>query len=174
MRRTCVCGLAAGLAAFLPAGAAGAVTKGQIAAGRGVAGITLGMTRGQVVRVLGRPAYQNRNGYMQFGTTTSPLFDVYLDVHTSPWRVRVIGVSGRGFCFVGGPCMFRAGGVASLRRRFGARLRIAKLETGERVYRIAGTSYRGCGTSTDITPSRFRPGGRLIMAFVGFSRGIAC
>src|SRR5262249_42093430 len=82
MRPLLVGGVAAAAALVITAGAAGAVTRGQIAAGRGVAGVTLGMTRTQVVHVLGRPAYQNSHGYMQFGTTTSPLFDVYLDVHS--------------------------------------------------------------------------------------------
>ena len=76
------------------------VRSGMITTNRGAARITLGMTRAQVVAALGRPVFQNQNGFMQYGPEGGPLFDVYLD--SSPKRVRLIGVSGRRFCFRGG------------------------------------------------------------------------
>jgi hypothetical protein len=161
-------------AALAPAATSAAVTKGTITPSRGAAGVTLGMTRAQVVAKLGAPLFENANGYMQYGPDTGPLFDVYRDVFSHPSRVRLIGISGWNFCFPGGsPCLYRLGGVGELQAKYGARLKIVTLESGEKVYRLSGR-YRGCSTFTDISPARFKPGARLIMVFVGFTSGSAC
>ena len=147
------------------------VRSGMITTNRGAARVTLGMTRAQVVAALGRPVFQNQNGFMQYGPEGGPLFDVYLD--SSPKRVRLIGVSGRRFCFRGGPCLLKQGGVRELMAKYGRRLKTVRLETGERVYRVTG-AYRGCRTFTDVTPARFRPNAQLIQVFIGFRSGSAC
>jgi hypothetical protein len=85
----------------------------------------------------------------------------------------MIGVSGWNFCFSGGPCLGHKNGVADLKAKFGTRLKIVYLETGEPVYRVSGR-YRGCATFTDITPRRFKPGAPLLMVFIGFKSGGAC
>jgi hypothetical protein len=166
---------AAALLAFLVVtlAADAAVSKGTITPSRGAAGVTLGMTRAQVVARLGQPIFQNQHGYMQYAPDSGPLFDVYLDASATPRRVRLIGISGRRFCFPGGPCLHAAGGVGNLRTKYGTRLKLAKLETGERVYRLSG-AYRGCKTFTDVTPGRFRRSARLIQVFIGFRSGSAC
>jgi hypothetical protein len=175
VRRLAVTALAVTAAVTLAGGGAAAlVRKATIVPNRGASTVRLGMTRAQVVALLGKPIYQNKNGYMQYGSNTgAPLFDIYLDTQSAPRRVRLFGISGEGFCFPGGPCMFKSGGVGKLKARFGTKLKVATLEDGERVYRLTGT-YRGCSTFTDVTPSRFRPSGRLIMVFVGFRSGSAC
>jgi hypothetical protein len=157
-----------------PAGASATVTKGTINPSRGAAGVRLGMTRAEVVAKLGPPLFENKNGFMQYGPDSGPLFDVYRDVFTHPSRVRLIGISGWNFCFPGGtPCMYRQGGVGELQAKYGDRLKIVELEDGEHVYRLSGR-YRGCATFTDITPTRFKPGARILMVFVGFKSGSAC
>lgn len=157
-----------------PAGASATVTAGTINPGRGAAGVRLGLTRAEVVAKLGAPLYENQNGFMQYGPDAGPLFDVYRDVFAHPSRVRLIGISGWNFCFPGGsPCLYRKGGVGELQAKYGDRLKIVQLESGESVYRLSGR-YRGCKTFTDISPTRFKPGGRLIMVFVGFTSGSAC
>ena len=52
------------------------IESGRIVVGRGVHGVTLGMTRAQVVARLGRPISQNAIGYMD--TPRKHLFDVYV------------------------------------------------------------------------------------------------
>lgn len=153
----------------------GAVTHGTVTPGRGAAGITLGMTRAQVVAKLGRPTYTNANGFMQFGKESAGiLFDVYLDVSTKPQRVRLLGIHGAGFCLAGGgPCLLQKGGVGKLRGRYGAGLKTVKLEDGEKVVWLKGT-YRGCKVFTDFGPAGRPARARIGMVFVGFQSGSAC
>src|SRR5262245_37257725 len=114
------------------------VTQGTIKPNRSAAGIRLGMSKSQVVTRLGMPVYQNMNGYMQYAPDNQPvIFDDYLDLATNPDRVRLLGVSGSGFCLAGGgPCLFEKGGVGKLKARYGNALKVVTLEDGEKVYRL--------------------------------------
>ena len=56
------------------------------------------MTRAQVVARLGKPLFENENGFIEYARFPN-LFDVYLDVSSTPKRVRLIGISGERFCF---------------------------------------------------------------------------
>ena len=174
MRRWLVLAAVA-VAAALPAAGIAVVTQGTITPNRGAKGIRLGMTRAQLLAKLGQPVYRNANGFMQYGPNDQPiLFDVYLDVATTPDRVRLIGISGEGFCLAaGGPCLREKGAVGKLKARYGAALKIVQLEDGERVYRLTGTSG-GCDVFTDFTPARFRPSSRILMVFIGYLSGSAC
>jgi hypothetical protein len=166
---------AVAVAAALPATGSASVAQGTITPNRGAKGIRLGMTRAQVLAKLGQPVYKNANGYLQYGPNNQPvLFDVYLDVAATPDRVRLLGISGAGFCLAGGgPCLDHAGGVGDLKDRYGDALKIVRLEDGERVYRLTGT-LGGCGVFTDFTPVRFKPSSRILMVFIGYLRGAAC
>lgn len=159
------------MVAATPAGAGAVVEKGMIRVNRGGAGVTLGMTRAQVIAKLGKPVYKNQNGYLQYAKTN--LFDVYLDTGSTPNRVRLIGISGPRYCFPSGFCMMDGGAVGRLKALYGSALKIVTLEDGERVYRITDT-YRGCAVFTDFTPFRFRPRSKVIQIFVGFESGSAC
>jgi hypothetical protein len=157
---------------FLAAQSASAtVERGRITPNRGAKGITLGMTRAQVVGRLGQPLFQNQNGYMEYSRNN--LFDVYVDVSPTPKRVRLIGISGPNFCFGGGVCMFARGAVGELKDRYGSALKVVRLESGERVYRLTGM-YRGCEVFTDFSPERLRRSARIIMTFIGFLNFDAC
>jgi hypothetical protein len=150
--------LAASLA--LAPAAAGAVERGTIFVNRGAAGVTLGMTRAQVVARLGQPLYQNTHGYMQYSKNN--LFDVYLNTATK--RVRLIGVSGARFCTSGGVCMFRAGGLAKLKMQYGAALKKKVAPDGEVTYEVGG-KLGGKRVFTSFSPAA---GGRLIQIFIGY------
>ncbi len=161
--------LAAALA--LPAAGSAVVERGTITPNRGARGVTLGMTRAQVVALLGKPVYKNQHGYMEYSKQN--LFDLYLDVSTSPDRVRLIGISGPRFCFAAGFCMYDEGAVGKLKTAYGSALKVVRLEDGERVYRLRGT-FEGCDVFTDFSPERFKSSSRIMMVFIGYLSGGAC
>ncbi len=163
--------LVAVVMSILPDAAGAVVEHGTIRVNRGGAGVTLGMTRAQVLARLGKPVYKNSHGYLQYARTN--LFDVYLDTGTTPDRVRLIGISGPKYCFPSGFCMMDKGAVGKLKTLYGGAVKVIRLEDGERVYRVTG-SYRGCAVFTDFTPLRFRATSRLIQIFIGFESGSAC
>ena len=95
------------------------IESGRIMVGRGVRGVTLGMTRAQVVARLGRPISQNAIGYMEY--SRKHLFDVYVRRGTPKWT-DLISAAGPGFCLSGGICSLTEGSLKRLVGRFGARL----------------------------------------------------
>lgn len=149
----------AAVVAFLPAAAA-TVDQGTIAVNRGAAGIALGMTRATVIAKLGKPVYKNANGYMQYSKKN--LFDVYLNTATS--RVRLIGVSGPKFCTSWGFCLFKSGGVAKLKARYGAALEKITAEDGEQLYVVVGR-LAGRRVFTSFSPAAQ---GKVIQLFIGY------
>jgi hypothetical protein len=170
---------AAAAVSIVLAGAAGArtttVTGGPITPNVGAAGITLGMTRAQVIAKLGRPSYQNLHGYMQYGDESKNiLFDVYLDTSVHPWRVRMLGISGRNFCLAGGgPCLRRTGGVGKLRARYDGALKTVLIEDGEKVVWLKGT-LNGCKVFTDFGSAGLPVAAPIVMVLVGYQSGHYC
>lgn len=168
--------LAVVVAALTLAGVASSTTTGgTITPNVGAAGITLGMTRAQVIAKLGKPVYQNLNGYLQYGPKSlNSLFDVYLDTSVHPWRVRMLGISGRNFCLAGGgPCLRRAGGTGKLRARYGKALKTVMLEDGEKVVWLKGT-LNGCKVYTDFGTAGLPASAPIVMVFVGYQSGRYC
>jgi hypothetical protein len=151
------------------------VTGGPVTPNVSAAGITLGMTRAQVVAKLGKPVYQNLNGYMQYGDESKNiLFDVYLDTSVHPWRVRLLGISGRNFCLVGGgPCLRRAGGTGKLRARYDGALKTVTLEDGEKVVWLKGR-LNGCRVFTDFGSAGLPASAPIVMVLVGYQSGHYC
>jgi hypothetical protein len=121
------------------------VYSGVITVGRGAAGITLGMTRAQVVARLGRPFADNGRQMDYFRLPprypSRGLFVVYL----AKGRVHMIQTDGKpnsGWRLSDGNRIFASGGYARLMHRYGRRLRSMRTEDGEPFYRITGRLNR--------------------------------
>lgn len=160
--------LVAALAAVGAGAAAAAVERGTVTPNSGAAGIIVGMTRAQVVARLGKPLYENRNGYMQYAKQN--LFDVYLDLATK--RVRLIGVSGPRFCVGGDICMMRKGNVGALRARYGKAFKAITDDDGSPAYAMYGR-LGGRRVFTTLAVARHPLTEQVFQIFVGYCRG-AC
>jgi hypothetical protein len=149
----------------LPASAPGALARGEAInaatfnVNRGAAGVTLGITRAQVVAKLGQPLSQSLGGAMTYATG-SRIFDIYLD-QGSPRRVRMIILSGKHYCTASGICMFTAGGVGDLMDQFGSRLKPKTNPDGLECYQITG-HYKGRGVFTSFTVLDQKPASKFI------------
>jgi hypothetical protein len=162
MRARATRGVLTGLAialVFTPTAAAAPLTKGVyggvIRVGRGAAGVTLGMTRAQVIARLGRPFKEIKNRYMAYENSPprNPhgLFDLLLE-HS---RVRMFVISpNSGWRLADGIHIFASGSIERLMHRFGHRLRPTRIEDGERLYRIT-ERYLGRTVWTEFYVARF-------------------
>jgi hypothetical protein len=131
---------------------------GVVTVGRGAAGVTLGMTRAQVIARLGRPL--NEHGYMAYenepqgkinSKTPHGMFDLFLKNN----RVRMIAISPNdGWHLSDGTSIFAGDAIARLMRRYGHRLRATRVEDGERAYRIT-ERYLGRTVWTEFYVERF-------------------
>jgi hypothetical protein len=98
------------------------VSSGVITVAKGAGPITLGMSRAQVIERLGRPLYENSNGYMQYAKPPA-IFDVYRDGGANSTRVRMLGIAGSGFMLSDGNRIFARGGLKRLAHRYGKQLK---------------------------------------------------
>jgi hypothetical protein len=161
--------LLAGMAvALVLASTAGAsVERATIIVNQGAAGVTLGMTRSQVVSVLGKPLYENSYGYMQYARKN--LFDVYRSGSRTTGRVDKIGISGRLFCLRNGICMLHRYNVAALKRKFGKRLTFHRYSDGAPFYRVSG-QFDGRRAYTQFDVDSRKSSASIIMIWVGWKR----
>jgi hypothetical protein len=134
------------------------IDRGTITINQGANGVTVGMTRAAVIAKLGKPIYQNKNGYLQYSNDN--IFDVYLNKSN---HVRLVSISGKHFCTTGGVCMFTNGGLARLKAQYGKRLKLVKTEDGSTAWQVRGT-FHGTQVFTSFTPAAH---GQLIQIFVG-------
>jgi hypothetical protein len=144
--RACLIGvLAVALLGCVTAFATTSITKGVyggvVVVGRGAAGVTLGMTRAQVIAHLGRPlteggpvmSYENLPPGQISPKTPHGIFDLYL----AKGRVRMIVISPHsGWHLSDGTHIFGSGVIARLMHRYGRRLKPTRIEDGERLYRV--------------------------------------
>ncbi len=137
------------------------VNHGTITVSRGAAGVTLGMTRAQVIAKLGRPSYQNANGLLEYGKIPV-IFDVYLNTATN--RVRLISISGSRFCTTARVCMLRNGGLAKLKAQYANLLKKSVAEDGEITYEVDG-KFAGRPVFTSFAPAAH---GQIIQVFIGY------
>jgi len=128
------------------------VYSGVITVGRGAAGITLGMTRAQVIARLGRPFADNGRemDYIRLPPRypSRGLFVIYL----AKGRVHMVQTDGRpnsGWRLSDGNRIFDRGGFARLIHRYGRRLKLMRTEDGERYYQIT-SSLKGLTVWTDF------------------------
>lgn len=112
--------------ALLPATAAARqLTGGVVTVGRGAAGVALGMSRAQVLSKVGRPAYEDPYGFMQYvPDPAATAFDVEREGGDPSSSVNLISVAGGGFRLSDGNRVFAPGGLGRLSRRYGRRLRL--------------------------------------------------
>ncbi len=162
--RAFVIGVLVALLGCVTAFATPPVTKGVyggvVVIGRGAAGVTLGMTRAQVITRLGRPLRERKAMSMSYENlppgkispnTPHGIFDLALE----NGRVRMIVISPHsGWHLADGTHIFGSGVIAHLMRRYGARLKPTRIEDGERVYRIT-ERYRGRTVWTEFYVEHF-------------------
>ena len=135
--------------------------------GRGAGGVQLGDTRAQVVESLGRPYYENRNGYMQYlPDDARGIFDVYRFNGLKTSRVRMLGVGDGRFRFAGTDQHVLGRGVLPyLRREYGQRLRYSPDSSGEPWYSIRAR-FGGFRTLTSFSVPRRARDPRVAMVFI--------
>jgi hypothetical protein len=159
--------LVAVVATAVCAGLAGAaersIESGQIVVGRGVHGVTLGMTRAQVVARIGRPLSQNGNGYMQYAQ--KHLFDVYVR-RGSPRHVDLVTAAGPGFCLAGKICSMTKGSLERLVDRYGPRLKVELYpEDADAPDYVIRGRFRGQPVNTAFS----RAPGSILQVFIAYA-----
>jgi hypothetical protein len=147
----------------LAGAAAQSIESGRIVVGRGVHGVTLGMTRAQVVARLGRPISQNAIGYMQY--SKKHLFDVYVR-SGSPKRTDLISAAGPGFCLSGGLCSLTKGSLNRLVARFGSRLKVELYpEDADAPDYVLRSRFRGRPVNTAFSHGR----GQIVQVYIVYA-----
>jgi hypothetical protein len=147
----------------LAGGSAESIESGHIAVGRGVHGVTLGMTRAQVVARLGRPISQNAIGYMEY--SEKHLFDVYVRRGT-PKRTDLISAAGPGFCLSGGICSLTKGSLKRLVGRFGERLDVELYpEDADAPDYVIRSRFHGRPVNTAFSHGR----GQIVQVYIAYA-----
>jgi hypothetical protein len=159
---------AAILAVAAGAAAARPVTSGVITVGKGAGPITLGMTRARVIARLGKPIYENANGYMQYANPPA-MFDVYRDGGAHSTRVRMLGISGSGFRLSDGNRIFAKGGLRRLANRYGKRLTFHNSGDTGPYYEIV-SRLNGRKVLSDFFVDRHSLSARVLDIFILFAR----
>jgi hypothetical protein len=155
--------VATGVCAGLAGAAERSIESGRIVVGRGVHGVTLGMTRAQVVARLGRPLSQNGNGYMQYAK--KHLFDVYVR-RGSPRHVDLVTAAGPGFCLTGGICSMAKGSLKRLVDRYGPRLKVELYpEDADAPDYVIRSRFRGQPVNTAFS----RSPGSILQVFIAYA-----
>ena len=151
------------VSAALAGATAQPIESGRIMVGRGVRGVTLGMTRAQVVARLGRPISQNAIGYMEY--SRKHLFDVYVRRGT-PKRTDLISAAGPGFCLSGGICSLTEGSLKRLVGRFGARLDVELYpEDADAPDYVIRSRFQGRPVNTAFSHGR----GQIVQVYIAYA-----
>jgi hypothetical protein len=159
---------AALLLAAVPASAAArGCTGGTVYINKGFDDVRLGQTRAQLIGELGKPYFENANGFMQFAPGDGvPECDVYRTSGAKTSTAGTIALAGRGFVVSGGIRIFDAGGLRQLKKRY-PRMRLIRPSDDQPYYRIRG-HYKGRKVFTSLIPSKPSLDARVLQVFIGF------
>lgn len=139
----------------LPVPPAPAAKVNLIREGVGVAGVELGMSSADVVRVLGTPSRVNKAGdrpvYMEFHP--SEILGVYFDAEKDKVRMVIVARQDKTWCTSFDVCLYREGDLAKLKAHHGAKLLRFVDRDGSVTYRL----LEG-GVMTEYTPVEERNG----------------
>ncbi|MCW3066162.1 MAG: hypothetical protein JWN32_3334 [Solirubrobacterales bacterium] len=167
MRRMTVLAALLALLAVPASASARTCTGGTIYINKGFDQVRLGQSRTTIVGELGKPNYENRNGFMQFGPDDfSSLCDVYRTSGSKHSTARLLSFSGRRFVVSGGIKIFDNGGLRKLKAKYPS-MKIVHPPNDSPAYQITG-HYQGRKVFTTITPSKLSLSGRALQVFIGY------
>jgi hypothetical protein len=129
------------------------------------------MSRDQVIAELGPPAYENRNGYMQYvgdPQRANAMFDVYRNGGGRSTHVRMLGIAGAGFTTSDGNHLFDTGGLQRLQSSYGAKLRFHHFRDGTFTYELIGR-YKGRRVRTDFDVTGPSASASVLDVFIRFN-----
>jgi hypothetical protein len=170
MKRTALAALLV-LAAMPASALAGRVRSGTIVVGHGVAGANLGMTRAQVIGVLGKPVYENHNGVMDYQPIpTGNVFEFFRGRHSHKVNGIQLDGHGSGFKLADGNAIFTHGGQHRLFKHYGHRLHQNPVVQGQRSYNLYGR-FHGRRVVTTFLVSKFsHTSGKVYEVDLGYRR----
>jgi hypothetical protein len=127
--------------------------------GVGVAGVELGMSSADVVRVLGQPVRMNKDGdrpvFMDFHA--NEIFGVYMDAAKDKVRLIIVARQDKTHCTAFDVCLYREGDLTKLKAHHGAKLLRYVDRDGSVSYRLL--SKTGADQiMTEYTPNEERDG----------------
>jgi hypothetical protein len=147
-----------------PAAAAKPITHGIIKVGRGASGAALGMTRQQLIDVLGHPVAENQNGVLSFARDPT-IFDIYLKL---TGHAQQFVIAGGDFKLSDGNAIFARGGLRRLSNHYGGRLKFHRFDDGSPYYEIV-TRFHGRKVLNDFPTTRKGLGARVLDVFIVFA-----
>ena len=145
-----------------------AISAGVITVGQGAGPITLGMSRAQVIARLGRPLYENANGYMEYARVPA-MFDVYRAGGAASTHVRMLGLSGPRFKLSDGNRIFARGGLRRLAARYGKRLKFHNTADSGPYYEIV-SRLKGRKVLSDFFVDRHSLNATVLDIFISSRR----
>jgi len=168
VRRLALLAALGALGAVPAAASAKTCTGGTIYVNKGFDTARLGQTRSQLIGELGKPNYENHNGYMQYGPNSlDPLCDVYRTSGKQNSTAKTFSFSGRGFVVSGGIRIFDNGGLRKLKAKY-PRMKVIHPANDAPAYEITGR-YHGRKVFTTIEPAKLSLDSRAIQVFIGFA-----
>lgn len=151
-----------GTASVAAAPRAKGIYGGVIVVGRGIAGVSLGMTRTQVIARLGPPVSELPNWGMSYeALPPKNPHGGQFDIALQGGRVRMFIISPRKtWRLANGIHIFASGAIARLMHVYGQRLKPTRIEDGEHAYRIT-ERYLGRTVWTEFYVEHFGPRARV-------------